>query len=203
MKYQLILTLSSVIILLLKKCLEVIFINKSKIVIKILQVLLVILTIISPMFLNLLGAYGMISQANQNLALNSDLMEYQKNLMSTMNSYGCAMVFSSILMILSTILCLCKLDIIPMVTQSTGFAICMFVMVKISAIADKYGLTDSELQPLSQKYFTRHFITIFPFLLLIAICLIRFFSYDKRSQRQQKRLNKIAKENAPCEKIID
>lgn len=145
----------------------------------------------------------MISNANQNLLNYPDLVEYHKTLMNNMIFYGYSMIFSSILMTISTILCLCKLDIIPMVTQSTGFSICMVVMVKISAITDKYGLTDAQMQPLSEKYFNRHFITIVPFLLLILICLIRFFSYEKRSQRKQKKLDKIAKENAPCEKIID
>lgn len=170
---------------------------------KLSQVILVIFTIISPIFLNCLGAYGMISNANQNLTDNIELLEYYQTLMNNMIFYGNSMIFSSVLMVISTILCLCKLDIIPIITQSTGFTICMVVMVKVSAIADKYGLTDAEMQPLSEKYFNRHFITIIPFLLLIIICIVRFLSYEKRSKRHQKRLDKIAKENASCEKIID
>lgn len=180
-----------------------ILIKKFKILLKLLQVILVILTIISPIFLNCLGAYGMISNAQENLSNNPNMIEYYQTLMSNMSFYGYSMIFSSILMLLSAILCLCKLDIIPIITQSIGFSICMVVMIKISAIADKYGLTDAEMQPLSEKYFNRHFITIAPFLILILICLLRFFSYEKRSQRRQKKLDKIAKENAPCEKIID
>ena len=172
-------------------------------VLRFLQVLLIILTLISPVFLNLLGGYSMIFQANQNLELYNELSDYHINLMNSMKSYGTMMIVSSILMIFSTILCLCKLDIIPMITQSTGFALCMYVMIKISAIADKYGLTDNDLQPLSEKYFNNHFWTLFPFILLMIICLLRFFSYEKRSKRHQKRLEKIQRDNAPCEKIID
>jgi hypothetical protein len=180
----------------------VIVIKKFNIVVKVLEVLLVVLTLISPVFLNGLGAYGIISNANANLANSTELLEYHKTLMNQMLEYGYLMVVSSILMIVSMVLCLCKLNIVPMVTQSSGFAMCMFVMVKISAIADKYGLTDSDLQPLSEKYYNRHCITIAPFVLLLVICLLRFFSYEKRSQRRQKKLDKLAKENAPCEKII-
>lgn len=198
-----ILILYDVIISLLLKYLEVIVIKKFNIVIKVLLVLLVVLTLVSPIFLNGLGAYGIISNANENLANNPDLSDYLKTLMNQMVEYGYLMVASSVLMVVSTVLCLCKLNIVPMVTQSSGFAICMFVMVKISAIADKYGLTDSDLQPLSEKYYNRHCVTIAPFVLLLLICLLRFFSYEKRSERKQKKLDKLAQENAPCEKIID
>ena len=170
---------------------------------KLLQGVLVAFTIISPIFLNCLGAYGMISNANENLTNNADLLEYYQTLMNNMIFYGSTMIFSSVLMVLSTILCLCKFNIVPIITQSTGFTICMIVMVKISDIADKYGLTDAEMQPLSEKYFDRHFITIAPFLLLLIICIVRFFSYEYRSKREQKRLDRFNKENAPCEKIID
>lgn len=170
---------------------------------KLLSIILVLSTIISPIFLNCLGAYGLISNANENLANNPDMLEYQQTLMSNMRFYGYTMLVSSILMTISTVLCLCKFNIVPMITQSIGFTICMVVMVKISAIADKYGLTDIEMQPLSEKYFNRHFVSIVPLILLIIICLIRFFSYDERSKRRQKHLDKIAKENAPCEKIVD
>lgn len=170
---------------------------------KLLLIVLVLSTIISPMFLNCLGAYGMISHANQNIANNQDMLQYQQTLMSNMRFYGYTMLVSSLLMTVSTVLCLCKFNIAPMITQSTGFTICMVVMVKISAIADKYGLTDAEMQPLSEKYFNRHFVSIVPLILLITVCLIRFFSYEERCKRRQKRLDKIAKENAPCEKIVD
>jgi hypothetical protein len=181
----------------------VITIKKFKIIFKVLEVLLIIVTLVSPVFLNCLGAYGMISNANENLNGSTELIEYYQTLMHNMVYYGYAMIFSSILMVVSVVLYFCKLNIIPMVTQSTGFSICMVVMVKISAIADKYGLTDSEMQPLSEKYFNRHFITIVPLVLLLLLCLLRFFSYDSRSQRKQKKLDKIARDNAPCEKIID
>lgn len=185
-----------------KKHWEVISI-KTKKIFKILIFLLVIFTIISPIFLNGYGAYSMIVQSNRNLANNPDLVAYQVNLMDTWKSYGGLMIFSSILMVLSTILCVLSFDIIPMITQTIGFTICMILMFKMSAIADKFGLTDSSLQPLSQKYFNRHIITVVPFLLLIVICLCRFFSYEKKSKRNKKRLDKINKENAPCEKIVD
>lgn len=177
--------------------------SKLKILRKVLEVILVILTLISPVFLNCLGAYGMVSNANDNLNGSTELIEYYQTLMHNMVYYGYAMLFSSVLMVLAVVLYFCKFDIIPMVTQSVGFSICMVVMVKISAIADKYGLTDSEMQPLSEKYFNRHFITITPLVLLLLLCTTRFFSYDKCSQRRQKKLDRIAKDNAPCEKIID
>lgn len=180
-----------------------IFIKKYKIVIRLLQMALIISTVISPIFLNCLGAYGMISNANQNIYNNPDMLEYQHTLMNNMCFYGYTMLFSSLLMIVSTVLCLCRFNIVPMIMQSTGFTICMVVMVKISEIADKYGLTDSELQPLSEKYFNRHFVSIVPLILLVLICLVRFFSYDERSKRRQKHFDKMAKEDAPCEKIVD
>lgn len=178
-------------------------VKKYDLVVKVLEVLLVVSTLVSPIFLNGLGAYGIVSNANENLANSADLLEYYVNLMHQMLEYGYLMVASSVLMVVSLVLCLVGLDVVPMVTQSAGFTICMVVMYKISAIADKYGLTDSEMQPLSEKYFNRHFVTLVPFLLLLAVCLMRFFSYDKRSQRRQKRLDRLAKDNAPCEKIID
>lgn len=145
----------------------------------------------------------MISNANYSLANNPDMLEYQQTLMSSMRFYGYTMIVSSVLMVVSVVLYMCRLNIIPIVTQSSGFAICMIVLSKISAIADKYGLTDADMQPLSEKYFNRHFISIIPCILLITLCLLRFFSYEERSKRKQKHLDKIAKENEPCEKIVD
>lgn len=176
---------------------------KTKKFVKFLLFLLVIFTLISPIFLNGYGAYSMIMQSNQNLETYPDLVAYQVNLMDTWKSYGKLMAFSSMLMVISAILCFLNLDIIPMVSQSMGFALCMVVMIKMSNIADKYGLTDSSLQPLSEKYFNRHMVSIIPFLLLMIICLVRFFSYEKKSKRIQKRLDKVNKDIAPCEKIID
>lgn len=169
----------------------------------VLQILLVVSTIVSPMVLNFLGGYGLIVQAKDNLNEYPDMIAYQQDLMNLMVTYGKTMIASSVLMVLAMMLCLCKFNVVPVVLQSTGFTICMVIMFKISAIADKYGLSDSNMQPLSEKYFNRHIITIVPLVLLITICVVRHFSYENRIKRKQKRLKKYEEENAPCEKIID
>jgi hypothetical protein len=176
---------------------------KIKKFLKFLTFLLVVLTLVSPMFLNGYGGYSIIYQAEQGLAQGDELVTYQVNLMETWKTYGIMMLVSSGAMVLAMVLCLCKLDIIPIILQTGGFSLCMVVLSKISAIADKYGLTDSELQPLSEKYFNHHMVTIFPWLLLVVICVMRFFSYEKRTKRRNKRLEKIQRDNAPCEKVVD
>ena len=164
-----------------------------------LNIAVIILTLIYPLFFNLLGGISLISQAQENLSLGllqiSDYNLYYR--------YGVMMLVSSGLMVIADILYFCKLNILPMAVSGTGLSLCIYAAKSLMDISEKFGLSDENMQPLYEKYQSRHFPTAFLFAVICIGALIRFFSYEQKLRRSQKKQLKLDRLNKSAVKIID
>lgn len=166
--------------------------KKEKITKKILlfiKILLIATTAVFPMFMNLMSGIGWISAYG----------EYDSKFIVL----GTFMIISSVLMTASVILCMMKLNIIAVLTDTVGFAAAMTVLSKMMKFADESGWSDRfTMQPASDIYRNRILPTLIPFILLIAAAVIQYFSYDETIKRKNRREEKEKQKNLPSPKII-
>lgn len=166
--------------------------SKEKITQKVLffiKILLIISTLIFPLFINIMSGIGWIST-------------YSKY-GGEFTICGVIMIVSSVLMAAATIFCLCKFNISAAVSGSLGFITAMVILYKMMYYADERGWSDRfTMQPASDIYRNRILPTIIPFIFLIAAVVIQYFSYDEKVKRKLRREEKERKENMPAPKIL-
>lgn len=125
--------------------------------------LLIISYVIYPLFFNLLGGIFTIAGARSNyinLEVNSETMIY-------FTAVGSGMIISSILLTISTFLCIRKKKMSALIVELAGISICMIsVLFLVNSAAEK-GITDSNFRPYSYIYSVRHFPTVIHSVILI------------------------------------
>ncbi len=156
----------------------------------ILKICLIISTAVFPLFMNLMSGIGWISTYTR-----------YSNEIRTM---GIIILISSALMTLALIFCLLKFNLFAIFTECLGFTVTMTVLTKMMNYADNNGWSNQiTMQPASDLYRNRILPTIIPFVLLITIALLQYFSYEEKVKRKIKREEKEKKENMTAPKIIN
>lgn len=162
-----------------------------KILKKTLKIILIVSTVIFPLFFNLLGGAGLVYESVTNysagLLTRSDF--------SSLRNLGVLLLLSSVLMLSATVLCIKKNDMLSIILETSGFIIFITVLVLLINIVKQSGLSDENLKPYSQIYFQRHFPTVIHFLVVFALSLIDYFSYDNMLQRKIKENKEDADES--------
>lgn len=145
--------------------------------------LLVILLIIYPLFMNFLGGTALIYEAYDNMRM-SLLEEADFRRFCTL---GVMMLVSSLLFTVSTVLCIRKKDIPAVVIETSGIILCMAVVLTLRKIALESGLSNDELKPYADIYMERHIPTIAHSIVLYIISFASYFSYENKVKRNMKK----------------
>lgn len=154
------------------------------------KIILVILTLIYPVFMDILSGAGFV--------YNSD--SYGARL----TMFGWLMISGGVLMTIGTVLCLLKKNVISIIFSIAGFVLCMTILYNIIQHADSHGWMDHyNLNPISDMYKVRVLPTIAPFVMTVIISGIQFFSYECAEKRREKKRRKFEKENAPVPSVVD
>lgn len=156
---------------------------------KILKGILIVLTLVYPVFMVIMTGSGLIynSESNGEMITNT----------------GIAFIVSGALMAVGTLLVCLKKNIVPVFLSSGGFALCMVMLHRLTEHADKSGWSDKyTMEPISGMYTARILPVIIPFALTIVIALIQFFSYEAAEKRREKRRIREEKENEAAPPII-
>lgn len=155
-----------------------------------LKILLICLTVVFVLCFDLLSGIGWISTYGEK---SSDYL-----------TMGVVMLVSVGLMTVSTVLCMLKFNITAVITEIIGFSLSMFSLIKMMGYADELGWSNEiTMQPASDIFRNRVLPTIAPFILLIAVTALQYFSYEAQTKRRIKREEKEKLENMPAPKIIE
>lgn len=155
----------------------------------VLKIILIILTVIYPVFMVIFTGSGLI--------YNSE--SYGAELTQT----GVFFIISGILMTVGTVLCCLKKNIVSIICSCTGFALCMAMLYKLVDHADRSGWSNKlTMEPISDMYFARIIPVIAPFIIAVTVAIIQFFSYEAAEKRRVKRKLKEEEENRPAPPII-
>lgn len=109
-------------------------------------------------------------------------------------------------MTLAVLLYYFRRDLWAAVLGLMSYLLMLWLLLKATGLADEYGWTGQ-----TEQSFGRNAATVWrngmmwnavPFLLLMLLCLTRFFSYEAASKRAQKRAEKAAAENASAPSIL-
>lgn len=145
-------------------------------------IFLIAATLIFPLFINSSAAAALIFNSEKNMSAglltSSDHDMFLK--------LGVFMIVSSVLMIVSTVLCVSKKNIPAIVLELTGIVLCFSVVIKLILVADSSGITDSGFRPLADVYAMRHFPTAVHTFLIFLISLMSHFSHNKKINTERK-----------------
>ena len=166
-------------------------VKNIKILKRTLKIILIVSTVIYPLFFNMLGGAALVYESVTNYS--SGLLT-RSNFCSLRN-FGVLFLLSSVLMLSATVLCIKKKDILSVILETAGFIIFITVLVLLINIVKKSGLSDENLKPYSQIYFQRHFPTLIHFLVVFAVSFMHYFSYDNMLQRKIKKNKEDADES--------
>lgn len=164
-------------------------IGKKSTPMTVLRVILAVLTLIYPVF--------MVGLTGAGLIYNSE--SYGESI----TRMGVVFIIAGAAMTIGTVLVLLKKNIISMIFNASGFALCMLMLAKLVDHADRAGWSNAHtMEPISSMYITRIIPVVMPFVLAITIALIQFFSYEEREKRRMRKQEKKAKENATAPSIV-
>ncbi len=169
--------------------------SKQKTYMTVMKIILIVLTLIYPVFMTMLTGAGIISN--------------RASYGSRITSYGACLMLSGALMTAGALLCMSRRstqNLLSALISSSGFALCMTVLIKLIKHAESAGWTGIakyEGVPVSDMYRTRVGPVIAPFLLTILISAIQYFSYDCGEERRLRKKARKDKENAPAPSILD
>ncbi len=166
----------------------------------ILRVLLVVTTLVYPLFMDMLAAAGW--QHN----LRSRGGNYPDDVFGPFVTW---MFIGAGLLVIAAVLCLlgAKLrlwlcNLLALACACPGIAACMTVLYRFCAYADSRGYSNQEMRPASDIYRDRILPTLVPFALLCVLALWQFLAYDARVWRKQKRDARRRALNAEAPKIL-
>ena len=118
-------------------------------------------TLISPLFLNILGGIGLVANAATNYG-DGLLTSAHRNYLTVT---GVCMLVSSAFMCAAALLCLKRSGRAAIITDIFGFLLCIISLILLICFTE--GLSDGMLVPLRQKYLLRHLPTLIPFALIM------------------------------------
>lgn len=155
--------------------------------------LLLVLTAIYPMLMVILSGAGLVYNSTS----------YGAEITRT----GVFLIASGLMMTAGAVLCMFKKslpNLASLFCSVIGFVICMMMLNKLTAHADRAGWMDNfNMTPISDMYRTRIIPVIAPFLLTVVISLVQYFSYDASEERREKKRRREAEKNAPSPPIVD
>jgi hypothetical protein len=144
----------------------VINIKKLKLILKI---LLIVFTLIYPLFFNLLGGIGTIYESSENFKVELiDEKHFEK-----MRLIGVFMLSSSFFMTMATLIYFFRKKVLSFVFETLGFSLCMYSLFKLSEVANSLAISDDNFVPYSEKYFINHFPTILHLIILLILLLLK------------------------------
>ncbi len=150
---------------------------------KVIRVLLIIIllaaTLLFPLLLNSTAAAALIFNSEENSSAGF-LNPSDHDMFLKLGSF---MLMSSVLMIISTILCVSKKSIPAVIIELAGTVILFSAVIKLILVVDASGVTNSELIPLSDVYALRHFPTAVHTLLIFLISLADHFSNENTKKK--------------------
>ncbi|MBQ8297158.1 MAG: hypothetical protein IJX77_05185 [Ruminococcus sp.] len=153
------------------------------------KAVLIILTVIFSAAMVILSGSGLIYNADS----------YGRELVRV----GYMLILSGVLLTLGAALVCFGKNIAALICSVPGFALCMFMLRKLTGHADNAGWTDNfSMEPISSMYLTRILPVIAPFVLTVVIALVQYFSYEESMKRREKKCLKEEKENEPAPPII-
>ena len=154
--------------------------RKRCVLLLILKLILAVLTIIYPLFMNIMSGLGMFIEWNDSgIVYNSNKYNSQLALC------GWSLIFGGLALTLSAVFCILKKNKISIFTSLAGFILSMASLLKIASHADLAGWSNKyTLEPVSDMYTARILPDVFPFILCIIISIIQiiFFSHHRTMQ---------------------
>ncbi len=169
-----------------------------KILKKFLRVMLILTTLVYPLFMCQMSAAGW--------QYNVDAGNYPE----VFAAYAFWMRAGSVLLTAAAVLCLfgsrprrwlCNAAALGCGTG--GIIACMTVLAKFTAYADQnFSGLDETMQPVSELYRDRLLPTLLPFALLCVLAFWQIFDYDARVYRRQKRDEKRSRDTQEAPKIL-
>ncbi len=169
--------------------------SKQKPYMTVLKVILVVLTLIYPVFMTMMTGAGIIHNKSS----------YGEEI----TGLGVQLIISGAVITAGAVLCLFRKslpNLIAAVLSAAGCGVCMRALVKLVKHAKDAGWTGFsryEGVPVSDMYKTRVGPVIAPVLLTILIAAIQYFSYDAYEERRLRKKRRQDKENAPAPSILD
>lgn len=162
-------------------------------VLKLLQIALVVLLLIYPLFMDIMTAFGWLVNAQS----------YGR----AFKTYAGVTAVCALLMAAGTVLYFCKKDLAAIVCDVLGFGPMMAVLWRVVHIAETNGWggqTEASFGLRAAPLWSgRMWPTVFPFALLLLLSLLHYFSCDAVSARHARRAAREAHENRPAPKIIE
>lgn len=154
----------------------------------ILKILIVIITLVYPLFFNLLAGCSIAASAVRTGGF------------SFMFVIGIAMVISSVLMTSATVLVLGGKKKAAFVTDTAGTVLCMTAAVVITAAAHSRELTDSMLRPLGLVYAGRHFPSVIHY---IAVSALFLTDYIREKKEDARKLHEFVYANSGIDEVMN
>lgn len=159
------------------------------------KVILMILTAIYPLFMTMMTGIGIVSNSRS----------YGRMI----TGCGVVLIISGAAMTAAAILCLFRKslpNLLSMTISVPGFTVCMVSLYKLVKHAEDAGWMCQgaySLVPVADMYKQRIIPDIAPFLMMLIIAAVQFFSYNAAEERREKRQKNENSENSPALKIID
>ena len=139
---------------------------------KLARFLLVILTLIYPVFMVMMSGAGLI--ANR--------ASYGEKIFVT----GIMLIASGAAMTLGTFLCIIRKNIPAVIFSGAGFIVCMLMLYRLVSHADSNGWSDPlTMVSVSGMYASRIAPSGIAVILTVGISLIQFFSYEAEQKRHE------------------
>lgn len=151
------------------------------------KTLILILTLVYPLFFNLLGGCSIAAGA-----VRADGFSF-------MFFTGIAMVISSVLMTSAMVLVFGGKVKTAFITDTVGTVLCMTAAVVITVSAHRRGLTDSTLEPLENIYAVRHFPSVIQYIL---ISVMFFNDHIRNMKEESKKIQEFVYANSGIDEIM-
>ncbi len=137
-------------------------------------IILIIITAIYPLFINLLSGTALFYNAYENY----ELMLVEKSGFVYYRNLGIIMMLSSVMLVLSTILCITKKNILSLLIETIGIVMCMAVVISLRKIAMESGMSDESFKPYKDIFTLRHTPTLIHTIVLYILALKNHFSQN-------------------------
>lgn len=158
-----------------------------------LRTALVVTTLIWPIFMDCMTAYGWLLHAD--------------HYGDAFRGYAYGVFVGAGLMSLGVVLCLVRWNAAAGLSGTVGFLSILIPIVKAVAAARENSWGPQTEQGFGQLasdlWSDRMYPTVAPFVLLLLVCFLQFFSYEAVVRRQKKREARLAAEHAPAPHILD
>lgn len=154
----------------------------------VLRIVLIISTLWFCVFCDSMAALGWITAARAGESWGLQFVDY-----------GYIMLFAVVLMTVATVLCLCKINRISMVMSWSGCILAFAMMSKAVSYANDAGFYSTiRDMPASSVYQQAIMPTAVVSVILTALALMQYFSFDAAEKRRKRK----AEKDAPAPKIV-